>query len=504
MNRLSSFGFTFLFVSFFGSAMAEDFLITRFGAKSDGTTINTKAIQKAIDSCSSGGGGRVVVPTGVFMTGTLNLKSHVNLVLEAGSVLRGSPDLNDYQWVDQPGFGKTYFGILYTRKAVGVTISGTGEIDGNEAAFFDWTRAKSIEWGGTIHTRQKEGFRKVESGIGDGPVVPRDRPRQLVIFSECNRLTIRDVSINRAPFWTLHLADCDDATIAGIRIHTSPLTPNSDGLDLTSCSNIRVSDCDIRTGDDAIAITGYAHHFELPGFSGIRRISENITISNCTLQSSSSGIRIGFLDQNTIRNVLISNVTITNSNRGIGIFLRDEGSIENVVVTNTVIDTRLFTGDWWGNGEPIHVSAVRGKESVRLGQIRNITFRDVTCTGESGLLLFGSEESPLDRIRFENVSFRWKDSQLASSAGGNIDLRGCMGEMQLFESDLPGLLIKHASRVYLSGFSLEWPGTLQPWMTHGVEATKVQGLIMEQSVTPASSKEYLPVKTSDVSGMVIR
>ncbi|MBN2088307.1 hypothetical protein JW964_01780, partial [candidate division KSB1 bacterium] len=301
---------------------AETYRVTDFGAIPDNQTVNTALIQQAIDSCAANGGGTVDVPSGTFITGTIELKSNVNLYLESGAELKGSPDLADYRAYQRDGFDATHYGIIYAHRAQNVSITGQGAINGNEELFFDWQQAKKIEWGGTQFTRQKEQYRAVASGIGDGPVAPKARPRQMVIFSECVNVLVRDVQLIKSPFWTLHFADCDGVIASGLKIWASLETPNSDGLDITSCNNVMVSDCDIRTGDDAIAITGYAYHFELPGYHNLRHPADNITITNCNLQSRSSGIRIGFMDQNTIRNIHITNINITNSNRGIGIFVR--------------------------------------------------------------------------------------------------------------------------------------------------------------------------------------
>ena len=456
------------------------FSIVDFGARPGPGYINTAAIQATIDSCSKTGGGSVIVPAGIYITGTFELHSNINLYLEAGAVLKGSSNLNEYRSYIAENDGQTYhYGIIYTRKAENVSITGYGIIDGNEEAFFLWDTPKKIEWGGVQYTRQKELFRKVRSGIGDGPVMPKDRPRQMIIFSECKNVLVRDITLKGSPFWTLHFADCDGVIVNGLKIWNSLETPNSDGIDVTSCSNVNISDCDIRTGDDAIAITGYAHHFELPGYANLLHISENINITNCHLQSRSSGIRIGFLDQNTVRNINISNVNITGSNRGIGIFLRDEGSLENIIISQVHIETRLHTGDWWGNGEPVHISAVRGKDNGKLGTIRNVVFRDVFCRGESGILVYGSEESIPENIRFENLYFVLSEGPMTATAGGNIDLRGCLGEKQLFSSDVPAFCARYVKNLQLSDVTIIWQNITQSWFTRALQIEHYHDLVLK-------------------------
>lgn len=443
--------------------------IADFGAIADGKTINTYAIQKTIDKCYEHGGGTVYVPPGIFMTGTLILKSNINLYLESGSALKGSPDLKDYKTYKREGFDTSHYGIVFAFRAENVSITGMGRIDGNEEAFFDWKTAKKIEWGRLQYTRQKEDYRKVTEGIGDGPVTPLPRPRQMIIFTLCKNVLVENVLLEKSPFWTLHFADCDGVAVKGIKIWNSLETPNSDGMDITSCNNVNVSDCDIRCGDDAIAVTGYGYHYELPGYVNQRHPSANINITNCNLQSRSSGIRIGSEDQNSIRNINISHINITNSNRGIGIFLRDSGSVENVKISHVFIETRLHTGDWWGNGEPIHISAIRSKPGT-IGRIRNISIHDITCRGENGILIYGTDESIIGNVKLEKIDLTITDSRLNKVAGGNIDLRGCLDmEQSIFSYDIPGLFARNVEGLSLTDFTLKWENVSEPFFTNGIE-----------------------------------
>ncbi|MGI4750360.1 MAG: glycoside hydrolase family 28 protein [Janthinobacterium lividum] len=462
-------------------AQNKTFNIIDFGAVSGSKILNTTAIQKAIDACSRNGGGMVYVPAGTFITGTFHLKSNINLFLESGAVLKGSSSLQDYDHFTQPVYGLTYFGIVYTVDAENVSITGQGTIDGNNQVFHDFNHAKKIDSVTTRFSRQKNNYRNVASGIGDGPVVPnKGRPHQMVIFSNCKNVQVRNVSLLNSPFWTMHFADCDNVLVSGIRLWSGLLVPNADGIDITSSSNVIITDCDIRSGDDALAIVGYDHHFEIPGFSGKKHVSENIIVSNCNLQSYSSGIRIGFLDQNTVRNVQVSNVNITNSTRGIGIFLRDEGSLENLTFSNINIETKLRTGDWWGNGEPIHISAIRGKENVKLGHIKNVKFNHINCISENGMLVYGTDESVIEDVSFNDINFELTDSKLNDVAGGNIDLRGVLGEKnQIFKHDIPGLLIENAKNISINDFKLSWTDPRLPFYTHGIEAHNFENLQIE-------------------------
>jgi len=479
---------SFLLLPFKGLSQATLYRISDFGAVGDGFTMNTAAIQRTVDECSRKGGGTVVVPPGIFLTGTIQLKTNVDLHLESGARLKGSAKVQDYALN-----GRTV-GMLFTQDARNVSITGTGTIDGNGDFYVDVQKAKRIDSTGSAFTRQGTRFREVVKGLGDGPLVPKERPFQMIIFSDCRDVTVRDVLITESPFWTLHFADCDGVIVSGVRIWCNLMVPNNDGVDFTSCSNVMMSDCDIRTGDDAIVVTGYSHHWDLPGFKHLSRVSENITVSNCTLVSRSSGIRIGGFDQNAMRNCVFNNITITNSNRGIGIFARDKGSIENMIFSNIVIDTRLHTGDWWGNGEPIHLSAVRLTKDVRLGQIRNVKFQNVIARGEAGIIVYGTGESLIENVSFDNVTLHIADSPLNERGGGNFDLRPVLDpKLQLFSHDIPGFYAQHVRGLHLRDFDLSWGEVKHPFFTHGIEIGDFEGVTIDNfhgDAAPCSPKAH--------------
>lgn len=485
-------------------AQNKSFNINAYGAVGDGKTVNTKALQTAVDDCNKNGGGMVVVPTGVYIIGTVHLKSNVQLFLEKGSILRGSSNLQDYDvFVPEKPYVTIHKGMLFTENAENISINGEGQIDGNGDQFFDLQNAKKLDAQTTRYTRQKDNYRHVESGIGDGPVVPKDRPHQMFVFSNCKRVSVKDIFVTNAPFWCMHFADCDAVNVTGISISSNLLIPNADGIDITSCTNVIVSNCDIRTGDDALAIVGFNHHFEIPGFKYLRHLSENIVVSNCNLQSASSGIRIGFLDQNTVRNVLVNNCNITNSTRGIGLFLRDEGSLENIIFSNINIETKMRTGDWWGNGEPIHISAIRGKGNVVLGKIKNVQFNNINCKGENGMLIYGTPESVIEDVAFDNIRFELLNSNLNNIAGGNIDLRGCMGDSnQLFKHDIPGLFAQYVNGLSINNFKLTWDNQKEAYFTNGIEIDHFKDLKIDNfkgHAAPASKSGVDVLLTNGVN-----
>jgi parallel beta-helix repeat protein len=448
-----------------------EYNITNYGAIGDGTTLNTKAIQNTVDSCAINGGGKIIIPPGKFVTGSVRLRSNINLYLEAGAVLIGSPDNKDYLHqkdfgISGPGAGSRT-GILFAHDADHITIGGQGVIDGQgDLSMYMDSLQSGIDFDPKL-TRQGADYRNQKFGREDGPVMWKgtyeERPGVVLIFSHCKNIRVEDVRIRQAPNWTMAFMNCEEVQVRGLTIDNDMAIPNSDGIDMYDSKNVVISDCIINSGDDAIAVIS----------------SNNITVDNCVLHSRSSGIRIGYnvFNQNNSGDLLFNNIRIYDSNRGIGIFQRQGGDMRNILFSNMIIQTRLHTGGWWGNGEPIHISAVPGLGSKKVGKIVNVRFSHIIATGQSGLLFYGSKESPLEDIVLDDVSLTIERGSLTDSYGGNFDLRPTNDiSLAIFSHKIPAIFGNEVKGLEIRNFSINFEGQLPAWFTKGLECSGCTGV----------------------------
>ena len=403
--------------------------ILDFGAAGDNSANDAGAIQAAIDQCSSQGGGQVLIPGGrIYRCGTLFLRSHVELHLEKGAVLKGSDHLEDYNpfhvplptqnELEVPSYencdytGTPTLFFLYGKDCEDVAITGPGTIDGNEEIFY----GRVTRW----HI--------------DGAFYPRV---PLLFLENITHLTLQNVTLTHSAFWTAHMVGCSDVLIEGIRILNNLRLANCDGIDPDHCRNVRITNCHIETADDCIVFKNTAGNLQYGP-------CENILVSGCTLVSSSAAIKFGTESEAPFRNIVVQNCAISRSNRGISLQLRDCGCIENVVFSGLTIHTRLFhRQQWWGAAEPVSITAVKRKKDTPVGHIRNIRFQNILCSSENGILIYGDPSCNISDIVFDGVTLKLQKE--TEYSGDYHDLRPT--EDSASTQGLYALFARNAARV---------------------------------------------------------
>ena len=403
--------------------------ILDFGALGDGLHNDTAAIQAAIDACHAAGGGRVLFPGGrVYRSGALVLRSDLELHLEMGAVLKGSDNLADYRlfgggsdapqkravpsYVNCEYAGAPTHYFLYAKNCRNLAITGMGILDGNEEIFYGEVTKWHIE--GIFY------------------------PRAPMLFAEnVEQLTLENITFRRSAFWTVHLVGCRDVLISGIRILNNLRMANCDGIDPDHCQNVRIQGCHIECADDCIVFKNTAAAMQYGP-------CENITVTNCTLTSTSAAIKFGSESEALFRNIIIENCVISHSNRAISLQLRDQGSIEHVLFHNIVIGTRLFKDMFWGSAEPIAITVLRRKEDTKVGAVRNIRFSNILCESENGILIYGERPGLIEDIHFDGVSVYLRKA--TDYEKGRHDLRPTIGPLST-ESELVHIHAHNAEKV---------------------------------------------------------
>lgn len=434
--------------------------VCEFGAVGDGKTMDTLAIQKAIDTCHENGGGQVLLPGGhVFRAGSIVLKSNVDLHLELGAYLKASDNPEDFDLfglhtekpkrLDVPTYENCdYQGaptqiFVYAKDCDNVSITGLGSIDGNEEIFY-----------GTV-TRWHI----------DGAYYPR---MPLLFIENVTHLNILNVTLQNSAFWTTHLVGCRDVLIDGIHILNNLSMANCDGIDPDHCQNVRISNCHIQCADDCIVFKNTAAAKQYGN-------CENIVVTNCTLISTSAAIKFGSESEGLFRNILISNCAISKTNRGISLQLRDDGSIENVIFSNITIETRMFSGvHFWGKAEPIAITAERRYADTKIGHVKNVHFENIFCKGENGIVIFGDELCNMDDISFDNVRLEIVKKTDWPKNVRDIRPTYVPGLEGLKEAPLNGVFVRNAKKISFKRLSIEISETMKEFMGKEIDVENAQ------------------------------
>lgn len=419
-----------------GSLHAQEYNIKDFGAIGNGTTDNTPFIQKAIDTCSLTGG-KVVIPSGTFVTGTLYLKSNVTLHVSGGGTLLGSRDLSKYPYLD---CGIVFYGsewakqsLIFCKNAKNVTIEGEGTIDGQGGSFPVTTDKKPDRY--------------------------RNRP-YLLWFAGSQYVTVKNVHLRNSAFWMQHYLACEYVQIDGLTIWNHS-NKNNDMMDIDGCKFVNVSNIIGDSDDDGITVK-----------STSPSLSENITITNCVLSSHCNALKFGTESTGGFRNITVSNCVIKPSkqtttiygkpagNGGLAMELVDGGTMENITINNLVIE---------GPQVPIFVRlGNRARKYMTtatdppVGKIKNIQISNILATGAdtTGCSITGLINAPVEEISLHDIVIETSGGGTKANSAHKVEeLETLYPEGTMF-GKLPsyGLYIRHVKGIQLSNVTVRYKG----------------------------------------------
>ncbi len=451
--------------------------VRAYGAKGDGVTLDTVAVSQAIAACVKQGGGTVYFGPGRYVIGTVELYSHIHLYLDSGAVLAGSHNIADYLPSPPFGFARHYgvdvtgegalLGMLIAKNADDVSIDGTGEINGEDAAFMAEKSAHDSKDYDERFVRNPEKYQAAMNELEYGPIEPQGRPGTMIVFFHCSNVKLHGIRLASAPNWTVHMQNVEGAAISDLEIFNDPRVPNNDGIDCMQCQHVRITNSNIHAGDDGLAIVR----------------SEDVNVSNCSISSRSAAIRLESTRRSTFTGLSMD------TNRGIAVFGDDfpgqqNRPTEDVTFSDIVIRTHLIPGGWWGKAEPIYIAVQPCAAEVACGvRVRNVVFNNITAEAEGGALLLGAKGAPLTGVELNDVRLHMivPDPAISESVGGNLDLRwtALTPRDGVVKSDIPALLAEDVNGLRLRNVQVDWADGMPDYFSDGIRVENFKDLSID-------------------------
>ena len=392
-----------------------DFYIQDFGAVGDGKALNTAAIQRTIDTCFSEGGGRVIISDGTFLTGTIILKDNVDLHIEESGVILGSPNCGKYDenarfdirpypynvilsgdivsYGDYPDFPKKHVNtqnlprnrgccLIYSEESENISITGKGKIDANGTAFTELAPTDA-------HHYTK--YRRIHA-----PTPPR-----VTFFAGCKNVRVEGITLTNGPAgWSFWIHDCDDVSFERVTIDCDLNYPNNDGIHVNCSRNVTVKNCRISCSDDCIVVRANSRSLKE------NKICENVSVTNCTLTSPASAIRIAFVCDGTIRNCSFSDLSMIDCNAGLRLEIPDKKLIQSDYGREaTLVENLRFSNITMDNVSIFVKINLFDGEDTEISSIRSLFFEKITGKCKAVMLINGTPSAPVEDIRFTNCTF---------------------------------------------------------------------------------------------------
>jgi polygalacturonase len=404
---------------------ARDFVITEYGAIAGESNDCTAAIAKAIDACHAAGGGRIVVPTGVFLTGAIHLKSNVNLHLADDATLKFSADPTKYLPVVFTRYEgvevMNYSPFIYAFEQENIAVTGKGTLDGSasDGNWWAWARrgpnrepAPGRRSAASLNDMGERGTPVKERVFGEGQFL---RPNFIQPY-RCNNVLIEGVTIHNSPMWEINPVLCTNVTVRGVNILSHG--PNNDGCDPESCRDVLIEDCVFDTGDDCIAIKSGRNN----DGRRVNVAAENIIVRNCTMKDGHGGVVMGSEISGHCRNVFVENCKMDSPNLDRALRFKDNarrgGVIENVFMRNCEVGRvreAVLTIDFMYE---------EGTNGMYRPIVRNVALENVKSEASPRVMWIAAfPGSTIDNIRFADCVFRGLQAAEMMSNAGSISFQ---------------------------------------------------------------------------------
>jgi len=447
--------------------------ILDFGAKPDGKTLCTQAIQDAIDQCAEDGGGTVHFPAGTWLTGTIYLESHITLLLEPGCLLLGSKEKKDYGSPRKPlgteGETFSYWAIIAGKNLKDIAIRGQGTIDGQG-----------------INFKYK-----------DGP-----RPKNIYLEG-CSDVLIETVRLRDAGSWMQHYRKCDRLTIRGISVFNH-VSYNNDGLNIDSCRDVTITGCMVDSDDDAIVLKSLSLD-----------PCENITISDCVVSSHCNSIKMGTESGGGFQNISVTNCTICSPRyskviygrqrglAGLALEIVDGGTLNRVVISNlTIKGVTVPVFMRLGNRARLYE-----KDQVKpdVGKFRNVIISNIIATDCSsiGCSITGLPEHPIENVTLTDIRLAFEGGGTKEEASREIPEKAeSYPESTMFDI-LPayGFFCRHVDGLRFHNLRFE---TSAPDYRHAVVFDDVDEAVIDSVDAPFASNAAAMIRCTNSRNILIR
>jgi pectate lyase len=426
------------------------FDVARYGAVGNGTTLDSPAIQRAIDEAAAySGKSRVLLRGGKkYLVGTLVLKGAIDFHLADDAQLLASLQPEHYLGglagsADADSMASAAGALIVATGAQGLTISGTGTLQGRARDFMQSYDQPNEWW------------------------LPKDFRPKMFVLTECRDLEVRDITFAEAPNWGLHMLGCDHVLVDNVKVRNLLDVPNCDGIDPDHSRNVQIKNCNIVCGDDGVVVKASRQKKDYGP-------AANIRVEDCIIETQDAGLKIGTETASDVHDISFERCIIKKGSRGLCIQLRDEGSVYNVSYKNITFQSQYFSDPWWGRGEAISFTAIPRKPGSKIGTLHHINVQNVTGRAENSVRVWGSPDSRAHDIVLDNVDItldRWTRYK-----GGLYDNRPTSAIAPIELHDTVGFSIQDADNVILRDCKLHWGANRPDYFGEAIRQKNVTGL----------------------------